>query len=519
MLKSDYYTPPTALDQHIFETLIPPSHYLRQVKAVIDFDFVRAHLHDCYSETMGRTAMDPVLMFKLEYLQFHYNLSDREVITQAQVNIAYRYFLDLSLTSPLPVPSLLSQFRSRIGVERHQQLFDGMVAQGRSYGLVKDRLRLKDATHVIANIAIPSTIQLVAQVREQLLRRLEPYAPQQVAVARAEAARLRQVTSDLKDEERLVQRVTHLRHIVAWAEEVQRDLIVAEETDASPYGRLEAALTTAHKLLADQETPEGPDRLRSAVDADARRGKHGAYYDGYACDISLDPDSEILTAVNILPANGDEAADARILIEAEHQAHGNQVEALSIDSVGFQGAVLRDLSDPADLNLTVYVPPHSQGIQERPYFTPDDFSLSADGTRLRCPNGEDTARRHRNQKDTAWVFQFTRHQCATCPLLERCMEKLPAKHGRAVSKNDYHAEYEAARQLAQTDVFAQVRHQHPKVERKLAEIVRYHGGRRARYWGRSRVKIQYLLTGIAVNIKRIVRLLGQRTAAPALTPA
>ena len=248
MLKSDYYTPPTELDHHIFETLIPPSHYVRQVKAVIDFDVVRAHIHDCYSETMGRTAMNPVLMFKLEYLQFHYNLSDREVITQAQVNVAYRYFLDLSLTSPLPVPSLLRQFRRRIGVERHQQLFDGMVAQGRSDGLVKDRLRVKDATHVIANIAIPSTIQLVAQVRERLLRRLKPYAPQQVAVAQAEAARLRQVTSDLKDEERLVQRVTHLRHIVAWAEEVQRDLVVGDETDTPQYVRLETALTTAHKL-------------------------------------------------------------------------------------------------------------------------------------------------------------------------------------------------------------------------------------------------------------------------------
>ncbi len=75
----------------------------------------------------------------------------------------------------------------------------------------------------------------MAQVREQLLRRLEPYTPQQVAVARAEAARLRQVTSDLKDEERLVQRVTHLRHIVAWADEVQRDLIVADETDTPQY--------------------------------------------------------------------------------------------------------------------------------------------------------------------------------------------------------------------------------------------------------------------------------------------
>ena len=94
---------------------------------------------------------------------------------------------------------------------------------------------------------------------------------------------------------------------------------------------------------------------------------------------------------------------------------------------------------------------------------------------------------------------------------------MPQKHGRSVSKNDYQLEYEAARQLAQTEAYAQVRLEHPKVERKLAEIVRYHGGRRARYRGREAVKSQYLLTGMAVNIKRIVRLVMQREAsAPAL---
>lgn len=162
MLKSDYYIEPTELDLLIFEELVPPDHYLRQVKAVIDFEFVRPEVQDCYSQEMGRTAIDPVVMFKLEFLQHHYTLSDREVIAEAQVNVAYRYFLDLSVTSPLPVPSLLSQFRTRLGVERHQGLFDGIVAQARQQGLIKDRLRLKDATHVIANIAIPSTIQLVA---------------------------------------------------------------------------------------------------------------------------------------------------------------------------------------------------------------------------------------------------------------------------------------------------------------------------------------------------------------------
>ena len=518
MLKSNYYIEPTELDLLIFEKLIPANHYLRQVKAIIDFEFVRSAVQDCYSETMGRSAIDPVLMFKLEFLEYQYNLSDREVIAEAQVNVAYRYFLDLSVSSPLPVPSLLSQFRTRLGEERHQGLFDGIVAQARQHGLVKDRLRLKDATHVIANIAIPSTIQLAAQVRDKLLDSLQPYDPEGVRAAVAEVERIRRVTADLKDEERLLHRVQHLRQMVVWVDEVQAQLAPITSPDPNRV-RFEAALATAHKLLADQDDPDGPDRLRSAVDTEARRGKHGRYYDGYSNDISLDPDSEILTALNVLPANGDEAADARTLLEVEQTAHHNQVQALSIDSIGFQGSLLRDLSQPDGLNLTIYVPPHSQGIADSPYFKPADFQLSPDGTRLICPNEVETDQRHRNDKDTAWVFHFKRSQCAACPLLDRCLAKLPAKHGRSVSKNDYQAEYDAARHLAQTEAYAQVRKQHPKVERKLAEMVRYHGGRRGRYRGRARVKIQFLLIGLVVNIKRIVRLLGSSLKAPVLQPA
>lgn len=278
----------------------------------------------------------------------------------------------------------------------------------------------------------------------------------------------------------LLHRVEHLRQVVAWADEVQAQLAPPSRPDPNRV-RFEAALATAHKLLADQADPDGPDRLRSAVDLQARHGKHGRYYDGYACDNSQDPASEILTAVNGLPANGDEAADARTLLEAEQTAHHNQVEALSIDSIGFQGPLLRELSQPDGLNLTVYVPPHSQGIADSPSFKPADFHLSPDGLRLMCPNEQETDGRHRHDKDTAWVFHFKRRQCAACPLLDRCLARLPAKHGRSVSKNDYQAEYEAARHLAQTEAYVQVRHQHLKVERKLAEMIRYHDGRRVHY--------------------------------------
>lgn len=174
MLKESYYTAPTEIDQLVFAKLVPPDHYLRRVKQCIDFERFRDLVTDCYSPAMGRTAEDPVRMLKLEFLPFHYQLSDREVMAAAQVNIAFRFFLDLALESRLPVPSVLSQFRTRLGVERHQALFDQLVTQAREQGLIRDRLRLKDATHILANIAVPSTLGLVAQTRQRLLAAARP---------------------------------------------------------------------------------------------------------------------------------------------------------------------------------------------------------------------------------------------------------------------------------------------------------------------------------------------------------
>ena len=72
-------------------------------------------------------------------------------------------------------------------------------------------------------------------------------------------------------------------------------------------------------------------------------------------------------------------------------------------------------------------------------------------------------------------------------------------------KNDYQAEYDAARARPTTPSYAAVRKHHPRVERKLADLVRYHDGCRCRYRGQRRVKVQYLLTALVVNVKRMVK--------------
>lgn len=516
MLKESYYTEPTEIDTLIFAKLVPPDHYLRRVKQCLDFERFRDLLKDCYSAALGRTAEDPVRMIKLAFLQFHYRLSDREVVAAAQVNVAFRLFLELSLESRLPVPSLLAQFRSRVGVERHQALFDHLVTQAREQGLVRDRLRLKDATHVLANIAVPSTLRLVAQSRQRLLEAARPYAPERVAAEEAEAAVVRQATADLPDTDRLVARVMQLRRIVAWADVVHQHLGRLRASPDPERTRFAAAVALAHRVLADRDDPDKGDQVRSVVDPDARCGKHGAYFDGYLLDISMDADSELLTALNLLPGNGDEARDAQPLLAAEQRAQGNAVEAVSIDGIGWNGEVLRALSAPAGLGVEVYVPPPPPGAT--PFFRPEAFTLDLQQDRLTCPGGQQTTTKERSAKHTGWKFVFARRQCAGCWLQAQCLATLPQTKGRSVIKNDYQAEYDAAQARATTPGYAAVRQQHPRVERKLADIVRYHGGRHSRYWGQGRVKIQYLLTGLVVNAKRMVKLLCPQGAQPGVQP-
>jgi len=46
-----------------------------------------------------------------------------------------------------------------------------------------------------------------------------------------------------------------------------------------------------------------------------------------------------------------------------------------------------------------------------------------------------------------------------------------------------------------------------KIERKFAELKRFHGLEKARYWGVDKMAIQFTMTAIACNLKRMIKLL------------
>ena len=491
------------IDHGIYRQIVPEDHFLRKVAQVIDWDGFREKLAPYYSADMGRPGEDPVVMLKLWYLSYHHNLSDREVIQRAQTDLGFRWFLQFPLSWPLPDPSSLCVFRGRLGVKGSRQIFQQVVREAREHGVVKDRLRIKDATHVIGNLAVPTALALVAQTRDKLLKAAEPFAPQLVEGERVNLEMLREATKQHKPAQRLVARISQLREMLIWADEVTPP----EEADTNHAWQVfRSQRELAHKILNDQEHPETGDRTLSTTDPDARCGKHGAFFDGYLIDVMMDSDSEIITEVNVLPANGDEAADATFLIRQEEEAHGNDVQAVSIDGAGFNGPLLRELEDVNGLNVDTYVP-----VPEEPetgLFTPRDFQEDKDRGVVTCPAGQTSIERFHETKKQTTKYRFAADACRTCLLLARCMKHTPnGRYGRTVSKSDYQTEHQRARDKVSMPQYAAVRREHPKIERKLGEVMNCHGGRRARYRGRWKILIQELMATTATNVKRLVHLL------------
>jgi transposase len=79
--------------------------------------------------------------------------SERQLIREIQVNVAYRWFLGLSLTDKVIDASTFSQNRRRrfLATDIEQQIFDAIVQQALDHGLVSGAVLYSDSTHLKAN--------------------------------------------------------------------------------------------------------------------------------------------------------------------------------------------------------------------------------------------------------------------------------------------------------------------------------------------------------------------------------
>ncbi len=131
-------------------TLVPENHMLRKIHAAVDFGFIHKLVEQSYCTYYGRPANEPELLFRLLFLQTLYTLSDERVVQEAQVNLAYKWFIGIKPEDSVPDAFQLSRFRNhRLGASQVGDVLKHVISQCIERGLVKSQTIIMDATQVI----------------------------------------------------------------------------------------------------------------------------------------------------------------------------------------------------------------------------------------------------------------------------------------------------------------------------------------------------------------------------------
>lgn len=464
-------------NDYVYSELLPEEDTLLSIAQLVDFGFVEEEVADLYSEDRGRPSYPPAVLFKMLFLEHYANLSDVEVSKQCRYNLLYRAFVGLGVSDPTPDDTTLVVFRVRLGEERFERLFERVVVKAQEAGLLKERLKIVDATHLIADVAIPNTVNLLRQGRKRVLKRLDRVN--------------RKATRELEER--------YLKERKVYGKPSQEDL--ADEVELTQaflgevkgrYGRkVDEEVEVIEKILDPQE--EG--KVRSVVDPEARYGmkRKNQPFLGYKVHASQD-ESGLVTSLDVLPGNENEGSPRhlRSLVEKDEE-RGVHHQGLAADAL-YDSAENRLLAKRYEMEA--YIPNRTHERQG------DQFVYDPERDEVKCGQGKSSIGKIRQEGGELYYFSVS--DCQSCPVRTGCVKQNEGR-ARVYLSDDY-----KLRMRVDPERKREALKVRKAIERKFGEAKKWHGLVRARYRTRARVAIQAFLVFIVMNLKRMVKLLLQR---------
>lgn len=449
---------------------------------------------DLFPSGRGRPSVPADVVATVMVLQALEGLSDRDAAMALRTNIAWKVAAGLALDDTGIHYSVLTYWRTRLrNSAAPERIFDAVRAVIDATGVLKGRRRRAlDSTLLDDAVATQDTVtQLVAAIRR--VRRLVPAAAAVDVVAHDYDASGKPVCA-WDDPDAKTALVTGLvndaRAIIDALDDVALD---DEQVDA--VGLL--------ALVAGQDVEPGdeegtwriaqrvaPDRVISTIDPESRHMHKSvsSYRDGYKAHVAVEPETGLITACALTPANAGDGPTGVALLEGEEP--GLQVLA---DSAYGSGEV-RAAIGQARHRAAIKAIPLRRAVPGG--FDRDDFVIDHTNRTATCPGGHTVPIAPKGGASFG-------PRCRECPLRQRCTT---AKTGRTLHIGDHDAELVAARQAwRHGDFAADYRRWRPMVERSIAWLVA-HGHRRVRYRGITRNQAGLHLRVAAINLRRLVNL-------------
>ncbi|WNF22720.1 IS1182 family transposase [Mesobacillus jeotgali] len=470
---------------------IPENHKLKLLKDVVDFSFINDKLEKSYCKYYGRPAKEPELMVKLLVLQYLYNLSDEQVIEEASLNLAFMYFLGINPEDDLPHPSLLAKFRKHKleGNLTIDEIIVEINKQGVEKGILKSSGISIDTTHSEAN-----TFKCTA---ERVMKRLAKKIFKTVEEECGEVPK--EINQDIPDYKEIEDHKEAKATMKSYLEETISN--VEEHLESENIPKTKRLLENAKEILQDPKFIEQKG-VRSIVDQDARVGHKSktSHFFGYKTEFMITTEDRIITAVHV--GNGAYVDGEKFdqLLELTKKS-GMTIDEVYGDKAYFRKPILDKIKEAG---AKPYIP-----VSEMAYKIDEDlYSYNKDSDEWFCVQGNQTVRKVHQKKKSgkqSYKYYFEREKCRVCPLRDQCVKG--TRVGRILDVGINTPEFYGYSQEQKTDEFKVKYKKRACQEWKNGEMKNFHGLDRARGYGLKSMGLQAKLTALAVNLKRIAKIL------------
>ena len=484
-------------------------------------------------------------------LQAHDKVSDAEAKARADFDIRWKVALGVEIEDRPFAKSTFQVFRAQLILhDKVREVFEQSLRLAREKGYLKRGRGMRvalDTTYILGQGAVKDTYNLLADGIIKLMRALA--AVEDVPVRRwaethgynsyvgssvkGEAgidwsnrrARRRLLAQIVADDDRLLELARP-----AWAE--------LPEASGQRQSIVDGAELLGQLLLQDIERKSGDgdaaaaaaaddddddddgvslrdgvskNRMLSVHDPELRHGHKSSRrrFNGHKAAIVVDTDSQLITAVDVLPGNAPDNLGALELVEQSEASTGSVVEEAMGDAAYGDGGTRQTFAD-AGRRLVAKAP----GRPDRKHFPKNDFHLDLAAGSCACPAGQVTRAIVPAGKRTdgagrvyrLQAFQFDGAVCRVCPLRSQCIAAQGRK-GRRVLIHPQEGMLQQARALQQSAAYDEYRARRVVVEHRLARLVQL-GIRQARYFGRVKTTFQLYLAATVANLTLVAGKIG-----------
>lgn len=474
---------------------------------------------------VGRGAVHPVVLSLVTVFQFLENIPDRVAAQRTVARMDWKYALHMPLDWQGFHYSDLCNFRKRLlKYEAERLIFDQVLEWVRAKGFLKKYGKQRtDSTHFLGAVERLSRLELVWETLRVALKAMRTKAPQwygkQIPSAFHEVYVERQSSWRLSKQE-----------VKAEMLKAGRDgfWLLDYVAESAPKPVLELPEVETLRTVWDQQFEregdetktrppsgrgKGKDLIVTPHDPEARWSeKRGKDWVGGRLQVTETAEDKVtqqfITDIDVVAANRD---DSEVVdqIQKRLQERDLKPDEHDVDQGYTSGP---NLAQSAARGIELLGPVAQDTAGKPEGLRQSDFKLDFETKQATCPQGKvaPTWYDRPSEENEGYVgaeIQFKK-QCKGCHVRMQCA---PGKCGRTLKVSPYYSLLQQRRAEQETDSFKERYKCRAAVEGTISEIVRGHGGRRARYRGLAKARLQALFTGAAVNLKRLARALAAKS--------